>query len=628
MRLPLVRLFFVALLAAGCSKPTPNLPDAASETTRLNAWLDARYEEELDFSPMEKTYLGRKDDYDELDDVSESALDAQLAWRRGTVDELEHSFDYEQLTNEGKTSYDLWVYILERAEAERPFRRRQYLFHQFLRSPHTRLPEFLINMHRVDNAADAEAYVARIAESGRFLRQMLERAKLAAAEGVRPPRFAYEAVIEQSRAVITGEPFASGGAAANGTASGTPAYDGTSQPASPIWADFQAEVAKLAASGDIDAARADALRAAARTALATRLQPAYEELIAWVESDLPNTVEPATGVWRLPDGPAYYAERLAAGTTTALTADEIHDIGLREVARIHGEMEGIKKRVGFEGSLQEFFSFVRTNPNFFLPSTDEARETYLQMVRENLDFIEQRLPDYFGLLPKAKLEVRRVEAFREQAGAAQHYMPGAPDGSRPGVYYSHLIDMSAVPTTEAQVIAYHEGLPGHHMQVSIQQQLTGVPKFRTNFDVNAYIEGWGLYAELLSSEMGAYDDPYADFARLGSEIWRAVRLVVDTGLHAKGWTEQQAVDYFMENAPSSEAQIRSEIRRYLVWPGQATGYKIGMLEILELRERARAALGDRFDIRAFHDTVLSGGALPMSLLERRVDQWIAASTAN
>jgi uncharacterized protein (DUF885 family) len=330
----------------------------------------------------------------------------------------------------------------------------------------------------------------------------------------------------------------------------------------------------------------------------------------------------------LPDGPAFYAEQLAAETTTTLTADEIHDIGLRDVARLHEAMEAIKTRVGFAGSLQEFFAFMRSNPEFFFPNTDEARETYLQMVRDNLAFIEQRLPDYFGLLPNGKLDVRRVEAFREQPGAAQHYMPGAPDGSRPAVYYSHLMDMRAVPKPEAQVIAYHEGLPGHHMQVSIAQQLTGIPEFRKNFDVTAYIEGWGLYAELLSSEMGAFDDPYADFARLGSEIWRAVRLVVDTGLHAKGWTEQQAVDYFTANAPSSETQIRSEVRRYLVWPGQATSYKIGMLEILELRERARATLGDRFDIRAFHDTVLNGGALPMPLLERRVDQWIAANRAN
>jgi uncharacterized protein (DUF885 family) len=290
-------------------------------------------------------------------------------------------------------------------------------------------------------------------------------------------------------------------------------------------------------------------------------------------------------------------------------------------------MEALKQRVGFEGSLQDLFVFVRTNPEFFFPNTDEAREAYLELVRRNLAFIEQRLPDWFGLLPKTKLEVRRVEAFREQPGAAQHYVQGSLDGSRPGVYYSHLIDMNAVPKPQAQAIAYHEGLPGHHLQISIAQQLTGIPEFRKNQEAGAYVEGWGLYAELLASEMGAYQDPYADFARLGSEMWRAVRLVVDTGMHAKGWTEQQADEYFRENTPNSEGQIRSEVQRYLVSPGQASSYKIGMLEILELRERARAALGDRFDIRAFHDTVLGGGALPLPLLERRVDEWIAASSA-
>jgi uncharacterized protein (DUF885 family) len=241
--------------------------------------------------------------------------------------------------------------------------------------------------------------------------------------------------------------------------------------------------------------------------------------------------------------------------------------------------------------------------------------------------IEQRLPDYFGLLPKGGLVVKRVEAFREQPGAAQHYSQGTPDGSRPATYYAHLIDMNAMPKTDMESVAYHEGIPGHHMQIAIAQELTGVPKFRTQSGFTAYIEGWGLYAESLAKEMGGYEDPYSDFGRLGAEVWRAVRLVVDTGLHAKGWTEEQAVDYFRSNAPTSEGQIRAEVRRYLVMPGQATAYKIGMLKIQELRARAEAELGASFDIRGFHDVVLGGGALPLSILERRVDDWIRASRA-
>ncbi|HEX6999826.1 MAG TPA: DUF885 domain-containing protein [Gammaproteobacteria bacterium] len=574
------------------------------ETERLNEWLDARFEEQLAFSPMQQTMLGRKTDYDRIDDVSEEAQDAQFEWRLETVLDLRETFDYDRLTPEGRTSYDLWVYAFERARAARPFRRHHYIFTQ-MNGPHTYLPQFLINFHRVDEPDDMRDYVARIGEAGRALVQYLERAQLAAGEGVRPPRFAYEAVLEQARAVVTGAPFGGEGD-------------------SPLWADAQREIDALLEAGKIDAAEADTLRATARSALIVNLKPAYDALIEWIERDLPNAPDPAVGVHALPNGAAFYEERLAAATTTDLTADEIHEIGLREVERIKAEMEAIRERVGFDGDLQEFFTFVRTDPQFYFPNTDEGREAYLDAARARLAVIEERLPEYFGLLPKADLVVRRVESFREQPGAAQHYVQGTPDGSRPGIYYVHLIDMNAVPKPQLEVIAYHEGLPGHHMQVSIAQELSGVPMFRRHTLFGAYTEGWGLYSELLAKEMGAYQDPYSDFGRLTGEIWRAVRLVVDTGLHAKGWTEEEAVQYFMASSPAAEGQIRSEIRRYLVMPGQATAYKIGMLEILELREKARRELGPAFDIRAFHDTVLGGGALPLPLLERRVDEWIAA----
>jgi uncharacterized protein (DUF885 family) len=257
-------------------------------------------------------------------------------------------------------------------------------------------------------------------------------------------------------------------------------------------------------------------------------------------------------------------------------------------------------------------------------NTDEGRQAYIGAATAHLDFIKAKLPDYFGLLPKADLVVKRVEAFREQPGAAQHYFPGTPDGSRPGIYYAHLSDMGAMPIPQLEVIAYHEGNPGHHMQISIAQELTSVPKFRTQAGFTAYSEGWGLYSELLAKEMGAYEDPYSDFGRLTTEIWRAIRLVLDTGLHSKGWTEEQAVEYFITNSPASEGQIRSEVQRYIVLPGQATAYKVGMLKILEVRERAKTELGDKFDIKGFHDTVLGGGALPLEVLETRVDEWVAA----
>lgn len=582
----------------------PDAERSALETARLDEWLDARFEERLDFSPLLKTQLGRKDDYDRIDDFSESGDDAQLEWLRGTVRDLESQFERELLTAEAQTSYDLWRYGLERAEAARPFRRRGYVFHQ-MGGPHTSLPQGLINFHRVDDEADLVAYVARLNELGRALRQTLERAQLAADEGVHAPRFAYDAVVQQSRAVITGSPFGGNGD-------------------SPLHADFNAKTAALVSGGKITAARGDELRAAAVAALTQGVGPAYEALIAWAEADRVNSDEIATGVWKLPDGEAMYVERLAASTTTAMTAEEIHTLGLAEVARIHVEMEAIKRQVGFEGTLQEFFASFRGNPQFLFPNDDDGREAYLQTSRDHYAGIEARLPEFFGLLPKAALVVKRVESFREQPGAAQHYQQGTRDGTRPGTYYVHLIDMTSMPKVELETVAYHEGIPGHHMQISIQNELSSVPMFRTQSRYTAYVEGWGLYAERLAKEMGGFDDPYSDFGRLAGEIWRAIRLVVDTGLHSKGWTEQQAVEYFLANGPTSEGQVRAEIRRYIVMPGQATAYKVGMLKILELRERAMRELGSSFDIRGFHDTVLGGGALPLSILERRVDSWIAA----
>jgi uncharacterized protein (DUF885 family) len=601
----------MALVACGRGEQTGQqqaAPEAIeAETARLNEWFAARWEEQLDFSPIQKTVMGRKDDYDRIDDLSEAAEDAQLAWRRRTTAEMKKAFNYERLSPEAKTSYDLWVYELARAERALPFRRRGYVFTQ-MQGPQASLPQILIGFHKVDELSDMEAYIARIGGVSRAIGQLLERAKLAASEGVRPPRFAYEGVIAQARTLVTGAPFTDKGDA-------------------PIWTDANTEIDGLLKAGKIDDAKATALRAAARQALLGSFKPSYDALLTWFEQDMKNADAQARGVGALAQGREFYNERLAFSTTTTMTADEVHDLGLKEVARIHGEMETIKNAVGFTGTLLEFFTFMREDPQFSFPNTDAGREAYLQAARDHLAFIKSRLPEFFGILPKADLVVKRVEPFREQPGAAQHYFQGTPDGSRPGVYYAHLSDMKAMPRHQLEVVAYHEGNPGHHMQISIAQELTGVPMFRTQGSFTAYIEGWALYSELLAREMGAYKDPYSDFGRLSTEIWRAIRLVLDSGIHAKGWTEQQSVDYFTVNSPSAAGAIRSEVQRYFTWPGQATAYKVGMQRILALREKAKAALGDRFDIKGFHDTVLGGGAMPLDILERRVDNWIATRTA-
>jgi uncharacterized protein (DUF885 family) len=586
--------------------PAETAPEAApepSETERLNAWFEERYEEQLQQSPIQLTFLGRKERYDEIDDLSEAEEDRQLEWLRGTVEQMEREFDYSKLTPEAQISYDVWKYQYEDAARGAEFRGNQYVFTQMM-GVQSMIPMFMINFHRVDDRSDMEAYIKRLGGMSRAMNQLIDRARKYADNGVRPPRFSYEGVLDQARKVIEGAPF--GGDAD-----------------SAIWADVNSKVGALVEGGAISDEEADTLRESARTTMLDQLKPAYDRLTAWVESEIPLADENASGVGKLPNGEAYYAYQLASNTTTDMSPDQVHELGLAEVARLRGEMEQIMHAVGFEGDLQAFFAFVRDSEQFYFPDTDEGRQAYIDAVEDKLDFINERLPDYFGLLPKADLVVKRVEPFREQDGAAQHYMSGTPDGSRPGIYYIHLSDMTAMPKPQLEVIAYHEGNPGHHMQNSIAQELEGTATFRTQANFSAYGEGWALYSELLAKEMGAYDDPYSDFGRLSSEMWRALRLVVDTGLHSKGWTEQDAIDFIVQNSPEPMESVISEVRRYIVWPGQATSYKVGMNKILEMRARAREALGEAFDIRRFHDTVLGGGAVPLSVLERRVDNWIA-----
>ncbi|MDP3737839.1 MAG: DUF885 domain-containing protein [Hyphomonadaceae bacterium] len=603
-----MRLMFmvaVAALAVACSPSakteaiTPEI--VAKASADLTAYLDAEFEEELELSPISLTFLGRKEQYDKLDEMTDAALDRDLDWRRTSVAEMKAKFDPAKLDEESKTSFETWALQLDMDEKAAQFRRQPYVFVKD--GPHVFLPNFMINFHRVDEKADMEAYVARLSALATAMDQSLGNAKLAAADGNRAPRFSYDQAIQEAKNVITGAPFGSG-------------------KDSPLFADAKAKIKALQDGGKVTAEEAKALTDGAAAALTGKVKPAYEQVIAWLESDKANTPAEAKGVATLKDGVNYYNAQLEIQTTTKLTADEIHEIGVKEVARIQGEMEKIKEQVGFKGDLKAFFALMRTSPKFQLPNNDAGRAQYIKMSEDYLGTMQAKLPEYFGILPKAGLVVKRVEAFREEPGGAQHYFPGTPDGSRSGIFYAHLSDMKAMPTYTLEAIAYHEGVPGHHLQISIAQELKGIPQFRTQYGYTAYQEGWGLYSEALSKDMGFYTDPYSDFGRLSAEIWRAVRLVVDTGIHSKGWTEEQAVQYFLDNSAVADGAVRSEVRRYFVWPGQATCYKIGMLKIQELRGLAQQELGDKFDFRAFHDTVLGGGALPLSVLETRVKRWI------
>ena len=378
-----------------------------------------------------------------------------------------------------------------------------------------------------------------------------------------------------------------------------------------------------AAALEADQATKDRLSSEGRAVLTGPYKAGFDTVLAAL-AEVQPLADSDAGVWRLPQGEAYYNARLQLSTTTDLTADQIHQIGLDEVARIQAEMEVIKAQVGFTGTLQDFFVFLKTDPRFQYPNTPEGKEQYLTDARGFIAQVMAAAPQWFSTLPKAALEVRAVEPFREATASIAFYNSPAPDGSRPGIYYVNLSDMTQVLKPQIEGISYHEGAPGHHFQIAYAQEIEGLPRFRRFGGYGAYAEGWGLYAEQLGKEMGFYQDPYSDFGRLSTELWRAVRLVTDTGLHAKRWSREQAMDYFRQNSLLSERDIEKEVERYITNPGQATSYKIGELKIEELRDRAKAALGDRFDIKDFHAVVMGSGSVPLDVLEDQVDGWIAA----
>ena len=601
------KIIFIALLVVSSLSLGDN--HEKSETEKLNAWFEVKYEEELMMSPLSLTFQGRKDRYNEIDDMSEATQLKRIKWKGDSVEEMKSTFSYSKLSDAAKISYDLWEHQYESALAGKAFMRRGYVFHQ-MSGTHSFFPTLMMNYHTVETEQDMKDYISRISAIGAAMAVLTSQTKIAAGEGVRAPRFAYEIVMKESKAIISGAPFDDSGT------------DST------LWADANTKVSALVKADTITQKQGDSLIKAVRTALINDFAPGYDDLIAFMADDLKNTSEEALGVHALPEGDEFYKYRLKSITTTDMTADQIHQLGLDEVKRIRGEMEVIKKKDGFKGTLQEYFAYIRDSKDdekFYYDNTDEGRQGYIDDATAAIENLKKELPNYFGILPKADLVVKRVEAFREQDGAPQHYYSGTPDGSRPGVYYAHLSDMKAMPKNELEVIAYHEGLPGHHMQISIAQELKGIPKFRTQAGSTAYVEGWALYTEALAKEMpNTYVTLGSDFGRLGSEMWRAIRLVVDTGMHHKKWSQQRAVDFFAQNSPAPLETIETEIRRYLVIPGQATAYKIGMIDIQRLRKMAEDQLGDKFDIKAFHDTVLGGGALPLDMLERQVKNWIEA----
>lgn len=591
----------LALPGSAIAASTAFARDGAQDEA-LTAFLDAAFDETTALSPQSMTGLGIKTDYDRLDDYTDAGAQTRLAVAERQLAQMKAKFRLADLSPAGQLSYRLFERQVEQQRESFRWRLHGYIA-SVNGSPAGSIPVFLINQHRVDSVEDARAYIARLKDVKRVMAEVSVALKTRAGAGIRAPAFTFAPVEADTRKVITGQPFGAG-------------HD------SALWADIQKKVGAL----DAPQSDKDALLAEARAALTGPFLQGYDQFLA-TQAEIAKDATTSNGAWALPDGGAYYANRLKVSTTTSLTADEIHQTGLDELARIQGEMRQIMARVGFTGSLQAFFAELKTNPKFQYPNTPEGKAAYLKDATGLIAQVMAIAPQWFLRLPKAALEVKAVEPWREATASIAFYNRPSPDGKRPGIYYVNLSDMTQVLKPQIEGISYHEGAPGHHFQIALAMETAGLPKFRRFGGYGAYSEGWGLYAERLGKEMGFYQDPYSDFGRLSTEAWRAVRLVTDTGLHAKKWTREQAIAFFRENTLLSERDIVKEVERYLCNPGQATSYKTGELKIMALRARAKAALGATFDIRKFHDAVLRDGALPLDVLGEQVEAWIVAEKA-
>ena len=563
--------FFAPMVTSVAAGQAPGAAASTTEDGRLTDFLDAQFAEELKQKPQLATRLGSKEGQDRLNDISDAAEARALAWRRASVAKMRGGFNRAKLSPEGRVNYDIWELELERAELSYKYRRYSPPFYSFLRPIHSQLPDFMINTHSVESAADMRAYNARLRAMPAVFDEAIAQSRVSDKAGIRSPRFSIERVISGSAKLTSGAPFGDG-------------------PDSPLWGDAKAKVEKIRSAGKITAAEADSLLAENSTALLA-LQPAYGRVVAWAKSELSMAPSGRTGAISLPDGAASYAAALKLATTTDLTAAQIHAIGRSEVTRIEGEQDALARSAGLKDRQAFYADRAKRFPP--VPWTDALRAEYLARANAAVARTRSLLPAYFGTLPKYRMEVVREPSFSEVAGGAAHASAPSPDGVRAGRVYQHMAGVTP-DFAEIEDLMCHEAVPGHVTQGDIQVRQSAGPKFRKSYGYVAFGEGWGLYSELLCKEMGAYSSVADDFMRLDAELFRASRLVVDTGIHSLGWTEQEAINYMSQTGRLQPQQAQSEVRRYITNPGQATGYKIGMLKIVELRRRAEAALGPRF----------------------------------
>lgn len=566
-------------------------------TEEFYQFLEDAFEEDTMASPLNLMQQGRRERMTEWDDFSDQATFDQVERTRRHLETL-RTFDYDALPRNAQISYLIYEYQAEQGLRGAEFYRDGYPISQMFMFPLVVNP-LMGNQHPVDDIESAQAYVIRTEGLEHLFGQIADNINDRTEYGVIPPSFMYPQVIDAMNSML---------------ALTTP----ETSDQHPLYAAFAPKVDALDLSDEDKAT----LLADLRTAIEGPLARGYRGIIAAAEAAQPLATT-SDGIWRHPNGEAFYAYLAENYTQSGMTPAELHEFGLAEVERIQGEMRGIMEEVGFEGTLDEFRTYLTTSPEFDYPDTDEGREQFLAESRAAVTRVMEAAPDYFNTLPQADLEVRRIEPYREATAPRAYYNNPAQGGSRPGIFWANLRTMDIWSTFDMEVLVFHEAAPGHHFQLSIMQELEDVPTFQNNLFYSAYAEGWGLYAEQLADEMGLYSSPYSRFGRFSSEMWRAVRVVVDTGIHYHHWNEQEAIEYMEAHTTLAHDAVVSEIQRYLTTPGQALSYKMGMERMLNLRTQAQEALGDEFDIAEFHDVVLSSGSVPLPVLDQLVADYIA-----
>ena len=535
---------------------------------------------------------------DKLTDISDKQERENLDLLKKDY-ELLLSYNYRKQTTENQLNTEILKWFLKSNIDGESFSYYSYPVNQ-LSGIQNDLPTFMVNSHKISSKSDAKAYISRLSKFGTKFDQLLAGLKTREEKGIVPPRFVIDRVLDETRAFI-----------------GQPANSNI------LYTNFTTKIAELK---DLDAAEKDKLTQQAETEISTTVFSAYQKLISYLEH-LQTVATTDDGVWKLPNGDAYYRYLLHLMTTTSLSPEEVHQTGLKEVARLSKEMRAILKSIGYPDTTQSIgtvLQLMSQDQRFLYSENDEGRQKLLQGYTEILQKADANLNEAFDIRPKAGIEVKRVPEFREAGQAKAYYMGPKLDGTSKGTFFVNLRSVHEHPTYTMKSLAYHEGIPGHHFQLALQSELKGKPIFRKVLPFTAYTEGWAMYSEQLAWELGFYtDDPIGNLGRLQSEMWRAVRLVVDTGIHYKKWTRQQAIDYMVAQTGLTTSEVTTEIERYIVNPGQACAYKIGMMKILELREHAKQQLGDRFNLKEFHRVVLQNGAVPLEILEKLVGNYIA-----